>query len=524
MKVLVANPPWPGPGYGARSDVRWPHKRSDKYIEYPIYLAYTVAVLAEAGFEVSFVDAVMDELTIEEFARRVCDFGPRLALIETSTPSIDFDLETAAAIKRLSPETFVALMGSHVTYFDRETVTENPAVDAVVRGEFEYTAADLAHALDASGDPAASSGHSLSSVLGLTYRDADPSTGSGCHGDVRRNPDRPLFEPLDQMPFPARHIVKGEGYRAGIYSGGQPTAMVSSRGCPYHCTFCLWPSVLYGHKFRARSAQNVVDEIEEAVRTYGHDEIYFDDDTFTIDRQRVLDICRLIQDRGLEKEVEWIAQCRVDTVDREMLEAMKAANCGYILFGVESGSPQMLKKMKKGITLDKVRQAFKLTKEVGIKTQAFFLFGIPGETQETIQETVEFAKEINASSTQFAVAIPHPGTALYEECKANGWLTTENWADYTAEASLIETPWLTAEEVERARIRAYRQYYYRPRFIVGEALKIRRLADIKRLARGANSVRARIKFFCQGTEEGQQQTARTTPAGAASTGSSFDVR
>ena len=496
MKVLVANPPWPGPGYGARSDVRWPHKRSDKYIEYPIYLSYTAAVVEQAGFDVAFIDAIMDELSIEEFATEVHDLGPRLALIETSTPTIKFDLETAAAIKRLSPETWVALLGSHVTYFDQETLLENPAVDAVIRGEFEYTAADLARALQA--------GDNLSGVLGLTYRDAD--------GDVRINPDRPLFEPLDQMPFPARHIVKGEGYRAGIYSGGSPTAMISSRGCPYRCTFCLWPGILYGHKFRARSAGNVVDEIEQAVRVFGHDEIYFDDDTFTVDRQRVLDICRLIRERGLEKEMEWIAQCRVDTVDREMLEAMKAANCGYILFGVESGSPEMLKRMKKGITLEKVRHAFQLTKEVGIKIQAFFLFGIPGETQQTIRETIEFAKELNASSTQFAIAIPHPGTALYEECKTNGWLTSENWAEYTAESSLIETPWLTAKQVEEARVRAYREYYYRPRYILGEALKIRRLADLRRLARGANSVRARIHFF-QGSRSGNDDQ-QTPQAGA----------
>jgi anaerobic magnesium-protoporphyrin IX monomethyl ester cyclase len=505
MRVLVANPPWPGPGYGARSDVRWPHKRSDKYIEYPIYLSYTVAVVEQAGFEVSFIDAIMDELSIEEFARRVRDLNPRLALIETSTPSIEFDLETARAIKDLSPATFVALLGSHVTYFDREIVAENPAVDAVLRGEFEYTAADLARALDEAGASASASGPELSGVLGLTYRDAD--------GDPRRTPDRPLYEPLDRMPFPARHIVKGDGYRAGIYSGGHPTAMVSSRGCPYRCTFCLWPDTMYGHRFRARSAGNVVDEIEQAVRTYGHDEIYFDDDTFTIDRHRVMDITRLIQERGLHKQVEWIAQCRVDTVDREMLEAMKAANCGYILFGVESGSPQMLKKMRKGITVDKVRTAFDLTRQVGIKTQAFFLFGMPGETQGTIRETIEFAKTLNASSTQFAVAIPHPGTALYEECKTNGWLTSEVWADYTAESSLIETPWLTADEVEQARIRAYREYYYRPRFIFGEALKVRRMADVKRLARGAGSVRARIRFFRESSMEREPSNAKGARVG-----------
>ncbi|MFC2030214.1 B12-binding domain-containing radical SAM protein [Chloroflexota bacterium] len=499
MRVLVANPPWPGPGYGARSDVRWPHKRSDKYIEYPIYLSYTVAVVEEAGFDVSFIDAIMDELSIEAFAQQVQGLGPGLALVETSTPSIAFDLETAAAIKDLSPDTYVALLGSHVSHYDRQTLAENPAVDAVVRGEFEYTSADLARALEGGG-------HNLSRVLGLTYRDSD--------GEVRANSDRPHFEPLDDMPFPARHNVKGEGYRAGIYSGGHPTAMVSSRGCPYRCTFCLWPDALYGHKFRARSAANVVDEIEEAVRVYGHDEVYFDDDTFTIDRQRVLDICHTIRERSLEKELEWIAQCRVDTVDREMLEAMKAANCGYILFGVESGSPEILKKMKKGITLDKVRAAFKLTAEVGIKTQAFFMFGVPGETKETIRETIDLAKELNASSTQFAIAVPHPGTALYEECRANGWLTSENWADYTSEASLIETPWLTASEVEEARVQAYREYYYRPSYILGEALKIRRLADMKRLARGANSVRARIAFFNPSSADAdRQQEAQTTLTG-----------
>ncbi|MFC2015760.1 B12-binding domain-containing radical SAM protein [Chloroflexota bacterium] len=231
-----------------------------------------------------------------------------------------------------------------------------------------------------------------------------------------------------------------------------------------------------------------------------------------MDRQRVLDICRMMRERGLHGEVEWIAQCRVDTVDRVMLESMKTANCGYILFGVESGSPEMLKRMKKGITLDKVRAAFQLTKEVGIKTQAFFLFGMPGETRETVRETIEFAKELNASSTQFAIAIPHPGTALYDECQENGWLTSDVWADYTSEASLIETPWLTAQEVEEARIQAYREFYYRPGYIIGEALRVRRLADIKRLARGANSVRARIRFFSGPGEVQPEEAAQTAGA------------
>jgi anaerobic magnesium-protoporphyrin IX monomethyl ester cyclase len=476
MKVLVTNPPWPGEGYGARSDVRWPHKRSDKYLEYPIYLAYIVAVLEEADVEVGFVDGVMEEMSIADFARAVSNIGPDLVVIECSTPSINYDLGTARAVKASLESTTVALIGSHSTFFHEQILTDHPAVDAICRGEAEMTVKELALTL-ARGDE-------LSQVQGLTYREG---------GEVRVNPARPLVEDLDSLPFPARHIVRHDGYRAAIYAGDCPTAMVSSRGCPYHCTYCLWPDTLYGHKFRARSAANVVDEMEHVVREYGVDEIYFDDDCLTLNKKRVLDMCRLLLERGVD--VKWIVQSRVDTVDREVLTAMKEAGCHYILFGVESGSPKMLEIMKKRISLDRVRQAFKDCRELGIKTQAFFLFGVPGETQETVEETIEFAKEIDADSTQFAIVIPHPGTELYETCMEHGWLVYDGWEDFAAENSLIETDELTREDVEQARIRAYRRYYFRPKFVARSLLGTRSVQDIKRLFRGGKSVLDRISFF-----------------------------
>jgi anaerobic magnesium-protoporphyrin IX monomethyl ester cyclase len=476
MKVLVANPPWPGEGYGARSDVRWPHKRMDKYLEYPIYLAYIVAVLEEAGVEVAFVDAVMEEMSIDDFSRAVAKMGPDLVVIECSTPSIYHDLETARATKERLEGTFVALIGSHPTFFHEQILKDNPSVDAVVRGEAEVTMRELALSLAA--------GEGLNQVLGLTYRVGD---------EVLVNPPRPLIDDLDSLPFPARHIVRQEGYRAAIYSGVRPTAMVSSRGCPYHCVYCLWPDTLYGHRLRARSAANVVDEIEQVVRDYGVDEIYFDDDCLTLSKKRVMEMCALILERGLD--VKWIVQARVDTVDREMLAAMKEAGCHYILFGVESGSPKMLEIMKKRITLDRVRQAFKDCREAGIKTQAFFLFGVPGENQETIEETIQFAKEIQADSTQFAIAIPHPGTELYQTCMDNGWLVFNDWEDFAAENSLIETEELTREDVERARIHAYRSYYFSPRFVARSLLRVRSAKDLRRLFRGGRSVLDRISFF-----------------------------
>jgi radical SAM superfamily enzyme YgiQ (UPF0313 family) len=269
--------------------------------------------------------------------------------------------------------------------------------------------------------------------------------------------------------------------------------MVSSRGCPFQCTFCVWPNTLYGHRFRARSAQNVVAEMEEVEKRYGIDEVYFDDDTFTIDRERVLDICRLIGERDLH--LSWIAQCRVDTVDREMLLAMKDAGCHYILFGIESGSPKMLARMRKRITLEKAREAIRLCNELGIKTQAFFLFGIPGETEESIQQSIDFAKELGASTVQFAVAIPQPGSPLYQECIDNGWLIYDQWEDFASCKAMVETPQLSREQVEAARVRAYREYYFRPQFILREAVRIRHPRDVRRLVRGARSVLARLSFF-----------------------------
>jgi radical SAM superfamily enzyme YgiQ (UPF0313 family) len=475
MRVTVANPPWPGEGFGARSDVRWPHKRRDKYIEYPIYLAYAVAVLEEAGFETSFIDAVMEELDIPAFVDRLQALAPELLVMECSTPSINYDLESARQVKIALPDTKVALIGSHSTFFHQQILSESPHLDGIVRGEFEITVRELAHAI--------ADGRDWSTVQGLSYRQGDT---------VVVNPDRPLIEDLDSLPLPARHIVRSNCYRAAIYSGSRCTSMVSSRGCPFHCVFCVWPNTLYGHRFRARSADNVVDEMEQ-VQQLGIDEIYFDDDTFTIDRKRVMEICRLIKERDLH--LSWIAQARVDTVDREMLLAMKEAGCHYILFGIESGSPEMLETMKKRITLDQAREAIRLCRELGIKAQAFFLFGVPGESQETIRQTIDFAKELGASSTQFAVAIPQPGSPLFQQCVENNWLVFDDWEDFASSNALIETPQLSRQEAEAARIRAYRQYYFRPRFMLQEALRIRHPRDVKRLWRGAKSVLARLRFF-----------------------------
>jgi len=476
MQVLIANPPWPGEGFGARSDVRWPHKRSDKFIEYPIYLAYLVAIVREIGQQPVFLDAILEELGIEDFARRVEEIAPDLAILECSTPSIDYDLESVSALKRRVGNLKTVLIGSHPTVYHRQIMEENPDVDAICRGEFDFTVRDLVRA--------AAAGSSWSEVAGLTWREG---------AVVRVNPDRPLIEDLDRIPFPARDLVSSPFYRQGTFRGKRPTTVVTSRGCPFRCTYCLWPSTLYGHKFRPRSAGNVVDELEEAVNRYGVDEVYFDDDSMALDRDRMLEICRLIVERGLK--FEWISQCRVDSMDEEVLRAMKRAGCRYIRFGVESGSPKMLKLMKKGITTERVLETFRLAGKVGIRTQAFFLFGIPGETWETVEETIEFAKRLRPGSAQFAVAIPHPGTELFRTATEQGWIHYEKWEDFSSCRGMLQTPEFPLEAAEQARVMAYRKFYFRPAYFLQTALSINSWADFLSVLSSARSIVSRLGFF-----------------------------
>jgi len=477
MSVLVTNPPWPGPGYGARSDVRWPHRRSDKYLVYPIYLAYVVAILEKAGIDVHFIDGIADDLSIQAFVDRAKKINPHLVAMECSTPSITKDLTTAKKLKKELKDSFIVLMGSHPTYFHKEILSRNKFVDAIARGEFDLTIRDLSLAIK-------NGKNQLEDVKGISYRDGDT---------VRINEDRPLIQDLDSLPFPARHIVRSKSYREAVFTGKRCTTLVTSRGCPYQCVYCLWPRTMYGRKFRARSPTNVVDEIEHVVNEHGVDEIYFDDDTFNLNMSRTMKICKEIIKRGIE--VMWMPQCRVDKVDLELLREMKRAGCHYIKYGVESGSQEMLDTMKKGITLEDVRRAFKLTRKVGIKTQAFFLLGLPGETHETVKKTIDFAKEIKPDSAQFAVVIPHPGTELYDVCLEKGWLRYESWEDFDCRKALIETENFSIKDVEKSRTKAYREFYLRPSYILRTTLKLWNPKEAKRIIRSAKSVIERISYY-----------------------------
>jgi len=488
FKALVTNPPWPGEGYGARSSVRWPHKRKDKKLEYPIFLAYTVALLREAGVETAFLDGVCDELDFERYAEEIRRIAPDFVAMESSTPSIDHDLESVRRIKARRPGMFVALMGSHATYFHQELLREHPEVDAIIRGEFEITVRETALALR--------DHRPLSGVLGITFRE---------EGGIRVNPERSFDADLDRWPYPDREVVPIGKYQTAQYQGKKGTFMLSSRGCPYRCTFCLWPGTMVGRDFRSRDPEAVVNEMEYLVKEHGVDDIYFDDDTMTIDRERLLKICRLIQERDLK--VHWISMGRVDTVDEELLTEMRKAGCDNLYLGVESGSEEILKRLKKGITLDQVVKAFRTARKAGIKTQAFFMMGGPGETRDTLKETIDFAVRLDPDNAQFAAAVPYPGTEMYEEALRKGYLRAQTWEDYAARDIVLETETLSRLDLEKARLEAYRRFYLRPRFMARTALRLTNVREVRRVWRGTLSIVSRLIYFSKNVRKKTRGTA-----------------
>ena len=476
FQALVTNPPWPGDGYGARSSVRWPHRRRDKKLEYPIFLAYAVALLKEAGVETVFLDGVCDEMGGEAYAAEVARIAPDFIAMETSTPSIDHDLESVRRIKSMLPGAFVAMMGPHATCFHRQILKDHPGVDAVIRGEFEITVRETALALKR--------GAPLSGVAGLTLREG---------GAVRANPDRPLDFDLDRWPYPDREAVPMEKYQTAQYQGKRGTFMLSSRGCPHRCTFCLWPGTMTGRDFRARDPGAVVDEMEHLVRKYGVDDIYFDDDTMTLSRERLLRICRLIQERDLK--VHWIAMGRVDNLDEELLAEMRRAGCDNLYLGVESGSEEILKRLKKGVSLSQVERAFRMARQSGLRTQAFFLLGGPGETKETLKQTIDFAVRLDPDNAQFSAAVPYPGTEMYEESLRKGYLLSGAWEDFSARDIVLETETLSRLDLEKARLEAYRRFYLRPRFILRTAMRLTSIREFRRVLRGTLSILGRLIDF-----------------------------
>lgn len=472
MNVLFLQPPWPGEGYGLRSQNRWPRKRGDKANRYPLYMCYSATRLKEAGHEVSYMDSVMQDFTEEVTLEKIKALKPDVICVEPATPTIKYDIHLAGKIKALLPDTKIIFSGSHVTRFPEE-VLKSRAIDAIVRGEQDETTLKLIEAIDKKSP--------LADVLGIAFTDSNE--------DVKITGPRPLIKDLDSLPFPDRELIPHEWYKEGHVVRTPFTFVIASRGCPNKCTYCLWPNVFFEHSVRFRSIDNVLAEIDWLVEEYGIKEIFIDDGTFNVNRKRVIEFSKRLAEHG--HDLIWSCSCRVDCVDEEMLMWMKKSGCKLICYGPESASQETLDKIRKDIDISMAKKAMELTKKAGIIAHANFMFGFPWETKEDIENTIQFAIDIDPDTAQFSLVFPHPGSEMFDLAVNEGWFAdgvTDDWDRFEMSRGQVIKCKVDAEELKSLVSKAHAKFFLRPSYILKNLAKVKNPEEMMRLVKGGYSV------------------------------------
>lgn len=466
MHVLIINPPWPGKGFGTRSQNRIIKHRSDKFLQYPIFLAYSAAQLKAAGHRVSYIDSVIQDLDLDATLAAARRLSPDTVFMETTTPSIEADYRSLTRIKEATGAS-ILVGGPHASYFHRQVLEDCRAIDVVIRHEFDTKIASVV-----------SGSHRLASVPGITFRDRDRIVDNG---------DGELCQDLDAIPFPDRDAVPWPWYLEAWYSRRPFMNLMTSRGCPYHCAFCLWPQIMYGHKQRFRSLDNVLAEIRFLVERYGVRELNIDDGTFTTRRERVMEFCdRLIREKW---DLIWTCNGRVDNLDEAMLAKMRRAGCKLIRLGVESGSQRVLDRIRKGLTLGQIEDGVRMVRKSGIQALGGFMFGFPYDTRESVEQTLAFAKKLSPDQVQFSINMCYPGTSLYEYARENDLLLAKAFREFDmTHGPVVKTVDMERQDLDHILARAYREFYFRPRFFFQTLGHMTDLDEIRRVIRSAVSL------------------------------------
>ncbi len=457
MKVFFVNPPFKAEhGKFARENRSAAITRSGT-LYYPLWLIYAAAVCEKDGFDVEFLDAPATPLDYGQSMEAIDQRGAetRLFVVDTSTPSIYSDIAFADALKEKYPEAYVMLVGTHPSALPEETLGNARWVDAVALKEFDYIVRDVARALRDGGNP--------SDVLGLAWCDEARN--------VTVNDPYPFITDLDEIPFAAEFVKKHLDERDYFFAASAyPEIQIfTGRGCPAHCTFCVYPQTMHGHRYRLRSAENVVDEFQHIADNFPDvKEVVIEDDTFTIDKRRVATICEMLIERGLSKKLRWLCNARVN-LDYDTMVLMRKAGCHLIIPGIESGSQEILDNIRKGTTLEQVERYMADAKRAKIKVHACYMVGNRGETQETMRQTLDLAMRLKADTAQFYPLLPFPGTEAYRWAKENDYIRGD-YSDYVKEDgtinALLELPGLTAEEMVSFCDDARKRYYWRPGYIL----------------------------------------------------------
>lgn len=433
-KVALVNPPLPEQTY---QHPQFP----------PLGLAYLAAVLEKNHHEVRIIDCPVCKMDPEKLRRELASFAPDFVGIASMTPTIPSALKSACVAKEACPESKVIMGGPHATFADKQILSEEANVDIIVRGEGEETLLELAQK---SADT-----KSLPQIRGITFRK---------NGKIIQTPNRPFIEDLDALPYPAYHDIPLDKYR--IY-GKKHLPLMSSRGCPFQCSFCV-ATQMFGTKFRGRSPKNVVDELEWLKTEHGAEGVSFHDDSLTLDRKRILDICDEIISRKLD--IPWGCQTRVDLVSKEILSKMKKANCDEVSFGVESGCQRILDAVGKKVSVKQCEQAAKWAKEAGMFVAVSTIIGYPGETKESMMQTLDLMRRIEPDDAWLCIATPYPGTGLRALIEKMGWKISNDWTLYNAMNPVFENPQVSAEDMREMR-RIFYNNLYTPRYVLRQFVK-----------------------------------------------------
>jgi hopanoid biosynthesis associated radical SAM protein HpnJ len=439
LKTLLLNPP-SFENFDGGASSRWPATREIASFWYPVWLTYPAGMLEGSRL----LDAAPHGVSVQETIDIARDY--EFVVLFTSTVGFASDAKLAQAMKQARPGLKIAFVGPHVQVLPAQSLLTGSDIDFVVRGEFDSAVVDFAR------------GKPLAEIPNVSYRDGS--------GRIVHNPSRPLLqtEELDRLPF-ASTIYKRdltiEKYNVPFLLNPF-VSFYTARGCPAQCTFCLWPQTLSGHAWRTRSAENVAEEFRTIPKQFPQvKEVFFDDDTFNIRKDRVIALSKLLGPVGLR----WSCTSRVHG-DYESLKAMADGGCRLLIVGFESSDPKILKNIKKGATVEQARAFVKNCKQLGIVIHGDFIIGLPGETPESINRTIEFAKELDCETIQVSMAHAYPGTELYNWARDRGFLASEAAADSAGhQLPHLEYPTLGREEMMAAVNRFYDQYYFRPRVV-----------------------------------------------------------
>jgi radical SAM superfamily enzyme YgiQ (UPF0313 family) len=457
MKIMLIDPPDTGAAFGEISKKMRPFTPS-------LGIAYIAAVLEKNNIQFKLLDTKGYGMSLEEIKTEVRKYNPNIVGISCMTVSFGMSLEIARMIKSISNETTIVLGGPHVTPTAEDILIKHACIDITVIGEGEQTMLELAK------------GKSLDTIKGIAFRK---------DGKVQINEARPLIEDLDTLPYPARHLFNFENYSQPLYElYGAPIATVlAGRGCPFDCSFCS-SKVTFTRKTRNRSIENIMAEIDHLIDTYNTKCIYFVDETLTVNKERIFKLCNEMKKRN----IPWIANSRVETLSRETLVMLKESNCKLLQFGIESGDPDVQMQLKKVNNLEKARQVFKWTHELKIDTAAYFIYGAPKETKETVKNTIEFVKQINPTYAHFFVLSPYPGTEIYEYMNNNGMMNVDDWSKVTSpkyDNFIINHPNFSNEELKAIQKNSYRQFYFninRIFLLIGQLTNWQKIKRIFKLA------------------------------------------